>query len=247
MIELFTGSISGYRDFLSKCSTFIHNNPNRLTLNVLDDLRGMKVFARRRKRPLIHNRHTIRRFLERLKFRIIRDLFGVDPCKYDKQVQCSSYVMGKAEKPAEPAALLNSWIGPLMRHFKNAHTLSLKPFVVSSASVANSRALLNFGERLKTFEELKELEIVFRTISELLTALEIGLDRLSFSLHCKLTIVVKSISPGDHEILAKVLARNAKIYKLTLPHCLLMSLVSSPYAVIEALKIVDYPKVPILF
>jgi hypothetical protein len=235
-MKLFSEPTSYYSAFLIRCTEFIGEFPDRAALNILDDLARMKELIEQSA-----SRET-RHLLEPLKCRLARYLLDEEPYEDQDIIQCSSYV-GKNGEPIELAEFLNSWIGPLIGFFRGKASLHFDQLYVAYANAENAQALVNFSERLKALDTLRRIEIGFRTISELRTALQI--DLACISSHCELSITVESFSAGDLEILAEVLARNAEIYTLKLPNEF-FSLTKSIQTAVEALKTVDYPKVLIL-
>ena len=190
--------------FLKQCIDCLAEHPDRTTHEILRDLSKLASLIERATEP------DSRFQLELIRCRLKRDLLQQVPIFTDDKVECSNV---GGDNPVNLRKFLAEWLGPLIEFFGAVKVLSLNSLQVKSVNDEDAAALVEFIERLKTLNNLKEIRVSFLSLKSFVNAVEIGLDRLAF---VKLSVKIETFQNQGYDSLAAVLARGIKIDDLHL-------------------------------
>ena len=200
--------------FLRECLNCLATYPERSTPEILKDL---SLIAD----AIVDSENDHQHSIEPVKCFLMRDLLRKRPFAGVNTIICSN-VPTDGSDPIRISAFLQSSLNPLIGFFNDVKTLMVNLISIGESAVnaQNAEALTSFIRKLQTLENLKDVHLTFPSIQDFSRAVDLGLPLLSF---VKLLIEIESFSTGDFEVLAAVLAKEIKIYKLVLPEKFIFS------------------------
>ena len=198
-----------YFVFMRRCLGCLAKYPERSTPQIQRDLSYLA--------NLMDQENDLRHSIEPLKCRLMQELLLEEPYEGVKRIECSNVMQSH---PVEFYNFIMNSMTPLLQFFNNIETLSLNPLFIDTSDAQDTAAFVKFIDQLETLEHLREVHIVFLSVHDALKAAEMGLSLLSF---VKLSIEIKSFSPGDFYHLAALLAEEIEIDEIIFPEGFLFS------------------------